>query len=155
MLGSGWHDVGEWECHWTHILKLQSLTPWQWLGGRTEDENSGWRPKAGRSGQNVQPACGQTNICDCHDFCFSLAAPAVQWGGYFVQSCRPFRYAKIWIAVISGYLLFLAHTLPCIHKHSPTHTGDILLQRIQAGVKLLTGRRVGLWVFWDPRDDED
>lgn len=36
--------------------------------------------KAKRSGQNVQPTCGQTAVSDCQYFCFSLAPPAVQRG---------------------------------------------------------------------------
>lgn len=39
-------------------------------------------------------------------------------------------------------LFFLAHTLLCIHKRSPTHTGDILSQHGQA-VELLTGLQNG------------
>lgn len=47
-------------------------------------KDRGWKyrqtAKAKRSGQNVQPACGQTDVSVYQYFCSSLAPPAVQRG---------------------------------------------------------------------------
>lgn len=92
----------------------------------------GRRPKAERSGQNVQPACGQTDVSDCQDVCSSLAPPAVQKR---VSFCLLVELQAIQIegqlhtknrntnrhTSLDIMLFFLGS-----HKHSPTHGGQFI-----------------------------
>lgn len=48
--------------------------------GRWWLKNIGRWPKTKRSGQNVQPACGQADVSDWQTVCSSSAPPAVQRG---------------------------------------------------------------------------
>lgn len=101
----------------------------------------------------MQPACGQTDVSDCQDFCFSFAPPAVQRGvilsicgaaGNLDRGTATHKAREHKQTLIPGHyalFFFLAHTLAYTNTH--LHTGDILSQRSQAGVELLTGLQNG------------
>lgn len=96
--------------------------------------------KAKRSGQNVQPTCGQTAVSDCQYFCFSLAPPAVQRGvilsicgaagsldrGEGTHKHKEQKHKQTLIPEHYALSFFLAHALSSIHKHSPTHWGHFI-----------------------------
>lgn len=99
----------------------------------------------------MQPACGQTDVSDCQDFCFSFAPPAVQRGVILpicgaagnldrgTQSTGTQTDTHPWT-----FMLFFSWlTLSLAYTNTHLHMGDVLSQRSQAGVELLTGLQSG------------
>lgn len=82
--------------------------------------------KSGRSGQNVQPACGQTDVSDCQDL---ISTPCCPEEAHVVHlwHCREFKQGDTQRADtrthIPGHYALLSSHL---------HKGDILSQQGQS-----------------------
>lgn len=101
----------------------------------------------------MQPACGQTDVCDCQDFNFSLAPPAAQRGiipsicgaaGNLDRGTATHKEQKHKKTLNPGHYALFSYLTICIaYTNTHFHTGDILSQHSQAGVEVLTGPQNG------------
>lgn len=87
--------------------------------------------KSGRSEQNVQPACGQTDVSDCQDLISTPCCPE-EVHVVHLRRCREIKQSDTGTHIPGQYAVLS----PLPHKGGR--------------VELLTGLQNGARVLWDP-----